>query len=334
MANNAFAQKLDLVLKVLSISRGRLAADLGVNKSVVSRWVSGATAPTAHNLATLTGLIARRRPEFTLLDWDRDVADLAAMFGANLPAGAGTRQAQSADWLSVSRLQSGVEVEREGAAYPGVYVGYRQSFKNSGRIIPDLIVIHRHGNQLFYTIHDPVFTHRGEVFILRHQLFLFGEDGERADGLTLHVLNGVAGRKAMRLDGLLLSVAADRQRTPTSAAVVLQRLADLDGDGAPPPSEQLTAILARLQALFESDGLEALAGPAIVAAVSPQIARRAPDGPIEGLLRSPADRSLSASEFDWDPDLDAETRRLRAAVLGTTDGFEVYVAERGPGRGG
>ena len=329
MVSNAFAQKLDLVLKVLSISRGRLAADLGVNKSVIARWISGANEPTVHNLAALTSLVARRHAAFTLLDWDRDVTALAAMFGASVPASPETPRPEPSDFLLASRLQSGVEVEREGGAYPGVYVAFRQSFKNSGRVVPDLVVIHRQANQLFFAIYDPVFTHQGEVFILRHQLFLFGQDGERADGLTLHVLNGVVGRKAVRLDGLLLSVASDRQRTPTSAVVVLQRVADLDGSGALPQPDQLTEILTRLAALFEAGSLEGLAGPAIVAAVSSRGAAPSAPGPMDFLLRRPAERSLSASEADWNRDLEADARRLRSAVLGTDDCFEIYVAERG-----
>jgi DNA-binding transcriptional regulator YiaG len=42
-----FSAKLSLVLKVFSMSRGRLAADLGIDKSVVGRWVTGAVKPSA-----------------------------------------------------------------------------------------------------------------------------------------------------------------------------------------------------------------------------------------------------------------------------------------------
>jgi hypothetical protein len=49
-----FPAKLDLVMKALSFSRGRLAADLGVDKSVVARWATGAVSPSDHNLAALT----------------------------------------------------------------------------------------------------------------------------------------------------------------------------------------------------------------------------------------------------------------------------------------
>src|ERR1700704_4835313 len=81
-----FAKKLELVLKVLSMSRARLAADLAVDKSVVGRWVSGAVQPSAHNLSLLSALIAEHIPGFTALDWDRSLAAFASLIGADLEA--------------------------------------------------------------------------------------------------------------------------------------------------------------------------------------------------------------------------------------------------------
>ena len=52
-----FAAKLDLVLRALSLSRGRLAAALGVDKSLVGRWTSGAVTPSDHNLSRLTQFV-------------------------------------------------------------------------------------------------------------------------------------------------------------------------------------------------------------------------------------------------------------------------------------
>ena len=74
----AFPEKLSLVLKALSMSRARLAAELGVHKSVVGRWVSGAVAPSAHNLSRLSALIARQLPDFATLDWEWDLESFAA----------------------------------------------------------------------------------------------------------------------------------------------------------------------------------------------------------------------------------------------------------------
>ena len=82
--SETFAKKLELVLKVLSMSRSRLAADLGVDKSVVGRWVSGAVQPSAHNLSLLSALIAERIPGFTALDWDRSLEAFAELLGADL----------------------------------------------------------------------------------------------------------------------------------------------------------------------------------------------------------------------------------------------------------
>ena len=41
MAGGDFPSRLLLALKALSISRGRLAVELAVDKSVISRWLSG-----------------------------------------------------------------------------------------------------------------------------------------------------------------------------------------------------------------------------------------------------------------------------------------------------
>src|SRR5215218_7148123 len=81
-----FSAKLDLALKALSMSRGRLAADLGVDKSLVGRWASGAVSPSEHSLSLLTQLIASKRPGFTMLDWDRELEALAGVFGVEVAA--------------------------------------------------------------------------------------------------------------------------------------------------------------------------------------------------------------------------------------------------------
>ena len=76
-----FSRKLDLVLKAFNLSRGRLAHGLGIDKSVISRWVSGQTVPTDHNLSLLTELVGRHAPGFGRFDWELDVAGFAARLG-------------------------------------------------------------------------------------------------------------------------------------------------------------------------------------------------------------------------------------------------------------
>jgi transcriptional regulator with XRE-family HTH domain len=76
-----FAHKFGLVLKACNLSRGRLAQAVGVDKSVVSRWVSGGQAPTDHNLTLLTEAVGNYRPGFARADWDRAPRAFAAHLG-------------------------------------------------------------------------------------------------------------------------------------------------------------------------------------------------------------------------------------------------------------
>jgi adenylate cyclase len=89
MVAGDFAQKLGVVLKATNLSRGRLAQTVGVDKSVVSRWASGAQVPSDHNLSLLTEAVGRHRPGFERRDWDLDAKDFADRLDA-LDTGAST----------------------------------------------------------------------------------------------------------------------------------------------------------------------------------------------------------------------------------------------------
>src|ERR1700748_3546532 len=115
------AAKLDFVLKALSMSRGRLAAELGVDKSAAGRWVSGAAAPSAHNLTQLTALVSQRAPGFTVLDWDRDLDGIAEVLGVS-PPGANRAGEAARPTISVPLLEEAQLTARlRGAAYQGYY---------------------------------------------------------------------------------------------------------------------------------------------------------------------------------------------------------------------
>ena len=76
-----FAHKFGLVLKACSLSRGRLAQTVGIDKSVVSRWASGVQMPTDHNLTLLTEAVGRHRPGFARADWELASQAFAARLG-------------------------------------------------------------------------------------------------------------------------------------------------------------------------------------------------------------------------------------------------------------
>jgi transcriptional regulator with XRE-family HTH domain len=230
-----FAKKLELVLKVLSMSRARLAADLGVDKSVVGRWVSGAVQPSAHNLSLLSALIAQRIPGFTTLDWDRSLAAFAELVGADLSAVAGHKPAadSAVSGLPIVGMEQflAATVQR-GAAYEGFYRTTRPYILAPGRFIHDHAMVRVDPNGLLRlrigaggTIAD------GWVLPAGNQLFAVTVD-VISGAVLFGIFHGVATPKAEVVDGLVLAPSLDVGRTPAAYPMLLERVEDLSGDMA------------------------------------------------------------------------------------------------------
>jgi TolB-like protein len=82
---DSFAARLVLAMKALNLSRGQLAAAVGVDKSLVSRWASGQVVPTDYNLARISDALTRVKPGFNMTLWDRPRTEFASFFGAASP---------------------------------------------------------------------------------------------------------------------------------------------------------------------------------------------------------------------------------------------------------
>ncbi|WP_372785702.1 helix-turn-helix domain-containing protein [Phenylobacterium sp.] len=224
-----FAKKLELVLKVLSMSRARLAADLGVDKSVVGRWVSGAVQPSAHNLSRLSGLIAERVPGFTALDWDRNPQAFAELLGADLEGlsgvgGAlqGLPLAQMDQFLAATALR--------GEAYEGFFRSTRPYVLAPGRFVHDHGMIRRDACGLLRlrigtggTVVD------GWMLPFGNQIAAICID-VTSGAVLFGLFNGVGTARADVVDGLVLAPALDAGRTPTAHGMVFERVGDLTGD--------------------------------------------------------------------------------------------------------
>jgi hypothetical protein len=212
------------------MSRARLAADLGVDKAVVGRWVTGAVQPSAHNLSRLSVLLAAKVPGFTALDWDRDMKSFTALFGveanrlpAHDPRGSlplpflGQAVAMTAQW---------------GAAYEGFYRSTRPFAQYPGRFVHDNCMVRRDDQGLLR-----LNLATGGVYIdawllpLKDQLFIIGSEFTSGT-LVFGLLNGVKSARVEMLDGLILSPIQDAEHTPTASAIVLERTGDLSGDRA------------------------------------------------------------------------------------------------------
>ena len=228
-----FAKKLELVLKVLSMSRSRLAADLGVDKSVVGRWVSGAVQPSAHNLSLLSALIAERIPGFTTLDWDRSLAAFAELVGADLKAVAGHAPAAGSALAGLPLM--GMEqfisaTGLRGPAYEGFYRTTRPYILAPGRFMHDHAMVRIDPTGLLRlrigaggTIAD------GWVLPAGNQLFVVTVD-VISGAVLFGIFHGVATPKAEVVDGLVLAPSLDVGRTPAAYPMHLERVEDLSGD--------------------------------------------------------------------------------------------------------
>jgi hypothetical protein len=224
-----FSAKLELVLKGLSMSRGRLAADLGVDKSVVGRWVSGAVQPSDHNLSLLTALVAARIPGFTALDWDLSLAALAALFGGERnPAPAPLKFGDGLPLPILDQVLAATALR--GAAYEGFFRTTRPYVLAPGRFVHDHGMIRRDANGLLQLRMGTAGTVvEGWMLPLGNQLFAIAAD-VTSGALLFGIFNGVGAAKVEVVDGLCLTPALDAGRTPTAHAMIFERVGDLTGD--------------------------------------------------------------------------------------------------------
>lgn len=226
---SAFSDKFTLALKALSLSRGRLAADLGVDKSVVGRWATGVMTPSAHNMSRLTALIAGRVPHFTLLDWDRGLADFAALMGADPAAIPGLATPPSGLPLAILDQVRGTTALR-GAAYEGFFRSTRPYVLNPGRFLHDHGMIRRDASGLLQLRMGTGGTFcEGWMLPLHNQIVCVAAD-VTSGAMVFGIFNGVATPKAEILDGLAMGSALDVGRTPTAFVMMFERIGDLSGD--------------------------------------------------------------------------------------------------------
>ena len=231
--SDAFSAKLALALKALSLSRGRLAADLGVDKSVVGRWVTGAAEPSGHNLSRLTGLIATRIEGFNALDWDRGMGDFAVRLGADpgTVPGLAPATAMVAAGLPLPLLdQIRATTALRGSAYEGFFRSTRPFTQEPGRFLHDHGMLRIDSDGLLsLKMGTGGQMVEGWFFPLQNQLFCVAAD-ITSGALVFGIFNGVPAAKAQVVDGLILGSALDPGRTPTASIMMFERIGDLSGD--------------------------------------------------------------------------------------------------------
>jgi transcriptional regulator with XRE-family HTH domain len=222
-----FAERLNLGLKALSMSRGRLASELGVDKSLVGRWASGSVRPSSHNLERLTRFLANKRPGLTLLDWERDMPDFASLFGVEIaPSPAeSTSLNLSNQLLDVVRNSVDSQIE----AYEGFWRTTHASVFEPGRFCQQHGMIRREtGGMLQFELGADNIRYGGSMFPVEGQVFAIASDSVRHVPSFL-ILNVVPMPRIMLLDGLLIA-ASNSMRVPTAYSIIFERVGDLSGD--------------------------------------------------------------------------------------------------------
>jgi transcriptional regulator with XRE-family HTH domain len=232
---HAYSAKLNLVLKALSMSRGRLATELGVDKSIVGRWARGAVKPSPENLARLTGLIAGRITGFTILDWDRELAGLAEVLGVDPGIAASVEPARTGSTFHDELIDEAIQATaRRAAAVEGFFRSTRPRGSAPGQFLHDHVMLRLGPDGLIrFDLRCDHVQVTGWVLPQRGQWFMIGAEsvsGSPAFG----IFNGVIAERVRMdvIDGLLLSCALDASLTPTACALVFERIGDLSGDSA------------------------------------------------------------------------------------------------------
>ena len=235
MAGGDFSRKLQLVLKALSISAGQVAAEVGVDKSVVNRWLRGVSAPTGNNLSRLTAMMAARRAGFSMLDWEADLDRLSMRL-----RGAGETAKDPADlaaglghWLPERvRREALANTDLRGSAYEGFWRTTRPSIEAPGAFMRDFVIM-RVGPQGLLTsrigVEDMGF--HGVSFLTQTQLFGVLADPETGI-FILSIFNAVLRQRADVIDGLSLTCRRNGGGTPVASRVIMERVGLLSGDPA------------------------------------------------------------------------------------------------------
>jgi len=230
----SFAARLILVLKALSISGGRLAADVGVDKSLVSRWCTGSVTPSAHNMTRLTNVIAIRHPGFNMLDWERGLPDLAAYFGVVLPAATRPQSpvpSGFAEWMALPKLRDAAFASAS-AALAGFWRTTRPSPEFPGKFLHDHVIME--------TTPDGPLRFRMGLFSSRlvgwsmavgDQMFCCATNQITGSSIFA-IFNRVHRPRIEVIDGVTLACMADAGGVPVAAACMLERIGDLSGDPA------------------------------------------------------------------------------------------------------
>lgn len=284
-----FSRKLAIALKALDLSRTRLAKLVGVDKSVASRWASGASVPSAGNLRALTDALKKLRPGLSLADWELGLDAFAARFGVSAPAAATEDMAGALLLRGVAAFRR--DIDREAPVYEGFYLTYNRSSSNTGDVTRRAVKIWRDGERLRFVSSgvSSLYDVEGETFVWRGKLFFFGEM-RRYDGVSLSILNGTAQPTPTYLTGIAAGLGADALLSPNATAIVMEFQSRFSGEAGRDERTWRDLVGTARELAQSGTGANALP-PAIARFLDIKVGVPGPGGEIDWLLRVPVTRA-------------------------------------------
>ena len=292
-----FAHRLRRVMAEINVSRLTLSRELGVDKSVIGRWLAGVNQPTGHNLTRLTNVIRRYRPGVTQEFWQHSATQ-------PLNGEAPTASAAASELALV-----GLHAERRkeiDANYIGLWAGFYHSTQNRGAVVLAVMHVEDSETGLRCVFTEGKVSAAGTAIAMGPRLHAILEIEPLHDRLCLFVFNGVGTPDAVAMDGIYMISAGDTSTCATASPVVLFRVGDSadyahigDLPGVMQALYPVNALNIQ-ESIMASDpaaGLAALVPEVVLRTVCALVGVSRADGEIDHVLRMPAHRSLPAANF-------------------------------------
>jgi len=317
-----FPDKLKLALGRANLSRAQVAQALGMDKSVVARWLSGGLRPADHSLVALTVLLTRHIPDFRRAEWDLPVPAFTARLGL---AAAPVTAAEVAPpppppgfRITGLQLQRSLTLE---APYLGLWIGFMQSVRNRGIIVLNSLYFWAEPDGLRCRFTEGRFWGDGPAFAGSGRLQCFWEQAPANDRICAMLFNGVFAEDQVVMDGLALSAAGDATGTPGCVPMLFFRIGDAATYAQLGGVEGVRATLAAAnvaRAPVAGDPfapLLDLAPRPVLELLTPCVGVPRADGGFDHMLRAPAARSAAALMATGLDEV-AAAMRVRAALRG------------------
>jgi len=215
-ATGHFAQNLAAALRSLNLSGVDLAAALGVDKSVVRRWVLGRTRPTAVNMARLSQMVATRMPGFSVGDWDLEPDAFTTRIMSGVSAEAAIARAAGPMFRAFAGFRE--TIDSEAPVYLGYWMSYVMGAPGSGQVIARATRVSRDGQRMPVEMIGAEFDVTGEFFTSANRVYIL-TDRSRGASLTLTILTGSPRATPDLMVGIGLFLTRQANPAPMAAPV-------------------------------------------------------------------------------------------------------------------